>query len=205
MTEPVLKSRRPEYQRWQQIKQRCGNPKSRNYKRYGGRGIKVCERWRSDFTAFFEAIGTAPSGGFSIDRKDNNGHYSCGECEECLTNGWPMNIKWATRREQQTNMRSNVKITHNGETLCISEWARRATVPISASALWRRIFASKWDMEKALSTPTNQDNEVKERRDRVRITIDGTSYYAKDWARISGIPYGTVYRNAKRQLSQTKA
>jgi hypothetical protein len=159
-------------------------------------------RWR-DFQAFYSDVGPLPAPGMSIDRKDNDGNYSCGKCEQCIENKWPMNVQWATRREQQTNMRSNVRITHNGETLCVSEWARRAAVPITASTLWRRLFVSQWDLDRALSTPSDQPNEQLSRKNRVRITVDGVSYFAKDWARISGLPYSRVYKDAKAQLGST--
>lgn len=201
----IPNTRLPEYQIWVQMKQRCLNPKSQNFPRYGGRGIRVCERWRNSFRAFYADLGARPRVGLSLDRKDNSGHYSCGKCSDCQANSWLMNARWATRQQQQTNLRSNVRITHNGEMLCISEWARRASVPVSASALWRRIFVSKWDMDKALSTPTDQANEAIERRDRVRLTVEGVSYTAKEWAQISGLPYSTVYNHAKRQLNPAKA
>lgn len=180
------------------MKGRCYNPKAAGYSRYGQRGIKVCKRWRDSFDAFLADVGTAPPG-YSLDRIDNDGHYSCGRCNECAANGWPRNVRWATAREQASNQEKNVFIEYGGERFCVSEWARRASVPITASTLWRRLFVAKWDMGKALSTPTDQHNETLNRRDRVTITIDGETYSAKEWSRISGSPYTTVYRHAKQQ------
>lgn len=192
------KAQRTDRYRWSAIKYRCFNPAAPNYSIYGGRGIRMCARWRSSFDAFYSDVGHPPKGR-SLDRVDNDGHYSCGKCDECAANGWPMNVRWATRKEQSSNLRKSVLITHDGLTLCVAEWARRAPVALGHSTLWRRLFVSKWDMARALSTPVNQPNEVISRRDRVTINVDGITHYAKDYARMTGKPYITIYRHAKQQ------
>jgi len=83
----------PEYRIWSAMKDRCLNPKSSNYPRWGGRGITIYEPWIHDFTAFFEYVGLRPSPKHSIDRIDNDGPYA------------PGNIRWATRSQQQKNKR----------------------------------------------------------------------------------------------------
>mgnify|MGYP001612801906 FL=1 len=86
-----------EYTIWSGIKQRCHNPKSPNYFKYGGRGIKVCELWRSSFEAFYSYVGDRPSKEYSLDRFPNNdGNYE------------PGNTRWATREEQRANTRAVV-------------------------------------------------------------------------------------------------
>jgi hypothetical protein len=111
----------PTHNIWNHMKQRCSNPHVRYYYRYGGRGIRVCQRWQ-DFRCFLADVGEAPLD-LSIERKNNDGHYSCGKCEECLENGWPMNVKWATPKEQSRNRSTNVLITFNGRTQCLEDWA----------------------------------------------------------------------------------
>ena len=105
----------PLYGTWNLIRHRCENPRHRDYRYYGGSGIRLCERWH-DVAAFVKDIeagigprpeGQYPSGRpmYTLDRIDNNGHYSCGHCGECTRNGWTANSRWATKSEQGVNRR----------------------------------------------------------------------------------------------------
>ena len=106
----------PTYGVWSGMVGRCTNPNFKQWKDYGGRGIKVCERWM-DFRNFLLDMGEKPEGKL-IDRWPNNdGNYEPGNC------------RWATRREQQSNMRSNVRIAWNGEILTCADWGRRLGIP----------------------------------------------------------------------------
>ena len=95
------------YITWEQMRQRCNDSNASNYKNYGGRGIKVYQRWRS-FENFLEDMGERPPG-LTLDRIDNNGDY----CKE--------NCKWSTRKEQMRNFRNNRLITINGIAKCLAE------------------------------------------------------------------------------------
>jgi hypothetical protein len=87
---------------------RCTNPENPAYPHYGGRGIRVCERYRNSETrveAWYSDLGERPSPDLSIDRIDNDGNYSCGQCDECRREGWPFNLRWADRLTQARNRR----------------------------------------------------------------------------------------------------
>lgn len=120
---------------WRNMLSRCGNKKSPHYKRYGAKGITVCEKW-NDFTAFLSDVGNPPTEKHSIDRIDNARGYE------------PGNVRWATASEQQRNKNSNHRITVNGETMCLAEAAERYGIPYKR--LHHRIIAG-WLPEIAIS------------------------------------------------------
>jgi hypothetical protein len=104
--------KRPEYDIWTSIIQRCTNPKNRNYSRYGGRGIGIDPSFL-DFATFINKVGDRPSKFHSIERINNNRGYE------------PGNVVWATKAEQSRNTRQNLFLSAYGETLIQNEWARR--------------------------------------------------------------------------------
>lgn len=122
------------YHAWYAILERCNNPKDQAYKNYGGRGIRVCERWL-EFKNFFADMGERPKGK-SIDRIDNDGPYS------------PENCRWATREEQRNNTRSNRFYTYKGEKLSLRQWARR--YKIDHRTLAYRLDVQKFSLQYAL-------------------------------------------------------
>lgn len=124
-----------EYQTWVGIKARCINKKEPAYMNYGGRGIKICDRWKNSFENFYEDMGERPKRK-SLDRIDNNGNY----CKE--------NCRWATRKEQQRNTRTNIMITYKGKTFCAKEWAEKLN--IKYPTLYYRI-KSGWNIERAFT------------------------------------------------------
>jgi hypothetical protein len=128
----------PEYHAWSGMRQRCYNPKSVDYKNYGGRGIKVCDRWRNSFDAFFEDMGRRPSATHCVERDDNDGDYEPGNC------------RWATVTEQANNKRSNRVLTHQGETLSVADWSRRTGVP--STIIRKRIDCYGWSPARAIMT-----------------------------------------------------
>lgn len=103
----------PEYSVWQGMKRRCDNPNFKQFHQYGGRGIKVCDRWKHDFAAFLHDMGDRPSDLHTLDRIDPDGNYT------------PENCRWATRKEQARNIRKNRYIEHNGKRILAIEVAEQ--------------------------------------------------------------------------------
>lgn len=125
------------YRIWSGLKQRCNNKKSKTYKYYGGRGIKVCEKWQKNFEIFRDwAIQNGYQEGLTIDRIDPNGNYE------------PANCRWISNFEQQHNKRNNKFLTYNNQTYCISEWAK--IIGINAQTLFKR-FERGFSIERALT------------------------------------------------------
>lgn len=124
---------------WQNMIQRCEYKKAVNYSRYGGAGVKVCRRWRIAFDNFLKDMGEKPEG-MTIDRKNGKLGY------------FPSNCRWATRREQQNNMRTNVLISIDGVSSTISKWAELFGV-VSRGLAGSRISRG-WDPKKAFTTPS---------------------------------------------------
>lgn len=128
----------PEYGIWKGMVARCASPHL--WPRYAGRGITVCDRWRS-FENFYADMGPRPSMSHSIDRIDNDGHYE------------PENCRWATQCQQTRNFVRNRILTHEGVSAPLIEWSERTG--ISAISLSHRLSRG-WSVTRALTTPTQQ-------------------------------------------------
>jgi hypothetical protein len=126
---------------WHNMKERCYNPNDKSYKNYGGRGIKVCDRWLSSFENFYEDMGDCPKG-LSLDRKDNDGDYT------------PENCRWSTNEEQRSNTRRSAWLKHEGETDTITRWARSKDMKVATLA--NRLNVYGWSIERALTTPVRR-------------------------------------------------
>lgn len=101
------------YSVYSSMKQRCLNQNAEGYEQYGGRGIKICQRWADSFEQFYKDMGKRPSLKHSIDRIDNDGDYS------------PENCRWATHDEQMQNTSKTIKVTFNGETKSLEYWCKK--------------------------------------------------------------------------------
>lgn len=126
-----------EYRIWSGVRERCLNPKKKRFKNYGGRGITICQHWKSAFINFYNDIGKRPSKEFSLDRRDNNKNYSCGHCEECKEKGWNANCRWATRFEQANNRRNCLLYEYKGKPLTLSQISR--LIGVHRNSLSKRI------------------------------------------------------------------
>ena len=128
-----------EYRSWESMLNRCEKTNDREYPMWGGRGIKVCERWH-DFNNFYADMGERPKG-TTLDRIDNNGDYE------------PSNCRWATAKTQSNNRRNNTLITYNGRTQTLQQWADE--VGIGATTIHNRISNLGWSIEEAMARKPN--------------------------------------------------
>ena len=121
---------------WVRMKQRCRDVKSSDYKRYGGRGIQVCNEWLEDYKTFHDwAMANGYAKGMSIERIDNEGNYT------------PENCTWIPMAKQAANKRNSRLITYDGKTRHLAEWAR--VLGIGHSLLRYRL--KHWGVEKTFS------------------------------------------------------
>ncbi len=149
------KQRSPEYCAWAGMKARCLNPKNPKYRLYGGRGIGICPEWLK-FPAFLRDVGLRPSPNHSIDRIDNNGHYE------------PGNVRWATLQEQNNNHRANRRLTFQGRTMTVREWAREHG--LNYETLIARVGRLGWPIDRALMEPRRKPNDKKAEWRHQRLT-----------------------------------
>lgn len=135
-----------EYVIWANMRYRCSNPKNKSFPRYGGRGIRVCERWDQSFAHFLEDMGRRPSPSHSIERINNGGHYE------------PENCRWATPVQQANNKRGNHVITIGERSQTIAQWARE--IGIKPSIIRGRIYEG-WSEEDAVMRPKTDPAEAR--------------------------------------------
>jgi hypothetical protein len=137
--------RSPEFGVWRDMIQRCHNFRNRSWKRYGGRGIVVCTRWRGPggFANFFADMGPRPSRRrrYTIERRNNNLGYTKSNC------------KWAVYHEQARNKCNNLFLTFRGRTMCLTDWANE--VGLNISTLYYRVARLGWTISRALTEAVN--------------------------------------------------
>ncbi len=168
----------PTYWSWQGMKKRCNDPKQAAY---GGRGIKVCARWRKSFANFLADMGERPEGK-TLDRRNNDGNYT------------PNNCRWATGKQQGSNKRNNVPVTWKGQTKTIVEWARITGIP--QGAIGYRLLHG-WSAQDTLTMPVTAGRRL--------ITIGGCTHSVTEWARIKSLAPATVHQRIYRGMSVKEA
>lgn len=137
-TKHGLAEKHPLYCTWKNMKKRCNNPNTSEYKNYGGRGISVCESWSNNFQEFYNwAINSGWSKELTIDRIDTNGNYC------------PENCRWATIEVQLNNTTKNHYIEYNGETYTLSTLAKYLNIPYNIVRY--RLSNCKWNIEQLLN------------------------------------------------------
>lgn len=126
-----------EYKSWCSMRGRCLNPNNKKYPSYGGRGIAICSAW-DDFAAFYRDMGPKPSPDHTLDRIDNDGPYSAANC------------RWASPTAQVRNRRNTRRLTWQGQTRSLGEWAE--VTGVSCQVISRRLLRG-WTAEEALTAP----------------------------------------------------
>lgn len=142
--------RSPTLGTWDNMLKRCLDTDNHAYNDYGGRGIKVCDRWLK-FENFLEDMGEKPDPSLQLERIDNDGHYEPGNCE------------WATRAAQSRNRRSNHRIPFNGKLETVTDVADM--IGMNRMTLFNRILTRGWSVERAIQTP------VRKTQSKARIRI----------------------------------
>lgn len=127
------------YSSWKSMKARCYDVNDKDYPRWGGRGITVCEAWKTSFVEFFKDMGERPKG-HTIDRIDNNGNYEPGNC------------RWAVQKTQSNNTRKNYYVEYQGRTQTAKQWAEELKLVEYKTILYR--LRTGWDTHAAMTTPS---------------------------------------------------
>ena len=178
----MFKTQSPNYARWYNMIRRCSNPDDPAYVYYGGRGIRVCDRWLI-FENFDFDMGPPPSPEHSIERREGNGNYE------------PNNCHWATPQEQARNRRSNVLYEHNGQKQFLDDLAQEHGV--LTNTVIDRIKRKGMSVSDALTSPKMWEP--------VYVEIDGQRVKRSVAIREAGISLPTFNKRLKQGLSAEEA
>lgn len=171
----------PTYKSWSDMKSRCSNSRKKDYMDYGGRGIKVCDRWLNSFSLFLEDMGTRPPG-TTLDRIDVNGDYS------------PENCRWATAKQQQRNKRNNNNVVFRGRSRSLAEWAEGLRMPYD---VLRYRLKAGWTPEEAFTIPVRDLEDF--------LTLDGVKKTKAQWCKEKGLTQNALLGRLQRGWSVADA
>jgi hypothetical protein len=172
------KSKTTEYATWCRMWSRCTNPIVDRYPLYGGRGIKVCERWQK-FENFYEDMGDKPSPKHSIGRIDNDGNYE------------PSNCRWESRGEQANNTSTNIFIEWNGQKKTYSQWATETGIA----------YATIVQRHRAGMPPEKILDASEDGLQKKTIVVNGKKLMTTAWMKEAGIPISSFYHFARQGLT----
>lgn len=138
--------------------QRCYDPNSVKYYRYGARGIRICEGLRNSTPNWLSLLGPRPPK-HSIHRINNDGHYTCGECAECLKCGYKLNLRWETAAVQNRHKSNSRMVTIDGVTLNACDWPARLGIS-------QRVFRWRYidDQEKIREQNRNHKRKIRKEK-----------------------------------------
>lgn len=159
------------YTRWQAMKRRCNNPSDKRFSDYGGRGIKVCDRWLESYENFLADMGLPPEISYQIDRIDNNLGYSKENC------------RWVTRIDNARNKRNSRLIEISGETKTMAEWSEISGVAYhtlkarlnSGVSPERAIIKEPLESKYVYQTPSGEFDSLSAAAKSVNMSISGIS------------------------------
>lgn len=164
-----------EYRTWCSMKERCLNLNNKDYKYYGGRGIKICDRWLNSFENFYEDMGNKPSKKHSIDRINVNGNYC------------PENCRWVTAKKQMNNTSKNTYVTYKGKTQSLPEWCDELN--LNYNAIRPRFYRGKLTIEQAFENPLRIiDRQIK------NIIYKEVEKPIKQWCLELNLNYRAIWR-----------
>lgn len=131
---------------WYSMKERCYTKSSSGYKKYGAKGVIMCDEWKNDFMSFYNwSITNGYADNLTIDRIDYTGNYE------------PSNCRWADAKTQANNKSNVRKYEYNGELHTMTEWSK--IMNINYGALWERLNVLGWSIDRALITPVRDDGK----------------------------------------------
>ena len=169
-------SRTKIYKKWQGMMDRCYNPKHKKFGDYGGRGIKVCDRWHI-FENFYEDVSKLEhfgEKGYSLDRIENDGNYE------------PGNVRWATKKQQVENRRNTIKVIYEGVEMCLKDAAAKSGMKYETL----RDRYKRGDRGDRLFRPDTEHLII--------VEYEGEKLCLKDAAAKSGINYNTLFGRYQR-------
>lgn len=132
------------YNVWCAMKRRCYNTNVKDYKNYGGRGIKVCDEWLNYVPFYNWAVSNGYKEGLTIDRIDNDKDYE------------PNNCRWISKVENTIKKRNNHKVIYQGREIFLSELAKEKS--IREKTLYNRIFMQGFSVDEAIKLPVKRGN-----------------------------------------------
>lgn len=177
-----------EYRIWTDIKQRCCNPKRDAYYRYGGRGIKICDRWKDDYAAFLADMGRAPDPKAQIDRIDNDGDYC------------PENCRWVSQAENKRNKANTRYVEYQGRRMRVAEWADELGVPVR---LLNLRYSRGWAPDEIISG--KRLTAPPPRKTARWIEHEGQRKTLTEWAAEIGVPMKKLHGQLSRGWSLSDA
>lgn len=173
-----------EYGIWTGMRQRCSNPNVVQFNYYGGRGIRVCDRWNESYAAFLSDMGPAPFANAQIDRIDNDGDYG------------PTNCRWVSPIENVNNRSTTTFITHEGQTKSLTEWAIQLGLP---ARLLRVRKQRRWSDAEIVTGVRVTKKAV--RSNALYLTFGDETLTLKEWSNRTGIPYKKMHQRLSRGAS----